>query len=183
MEAVAGHWILQTTGPNSLFDLPGSVRGLLAFVLVLVVGAGILWRYGGLVERTIDASIHRPLSSLGYGIAAHLTIVFFGLYAVNQLGQITVSGRSAAEVGLWAGVGVLVAVAALGFTVVGAAVVEIRWGHRRWYGLLLGACVAGVAGLVDPLVGGLLWLVVVSTGVGGPVRKWFHAAEDVESVR
>lgn len=182
MDPVVGYW-LQTADPTSLFDLPGVVRGSVAFALVITIGAGLLWRYGALVERSIVASIDRPVSSLAYGLAAHLTIVFFGVYAASQLGQITVSGRSIAGVGLWAVVAVLAVVAALGFTVVGAAVVELRWGPRRWHGLLLGASTAGVAGLVDPLAGGLVWLVVVSTGIGGPVRNWFHAAEDVQSVR
>lgn len=172
---------LQVVDPSFVLDVPGLVRAGVAFGLVLVVGAVILWRYGGVVDRSIDASVDRPLAALGYGVAAHITIAFFGVYAASQLGQLTVSGRSLAGLGIYLGLFVLAVVAAMGFTVVGVALVEVQLGRPRWYGLVLGAAVAGFAGLVDPVVGGLVWIVVVSTGIGGPVRRWFHAAEDVEA--
>lgn len=172
---------LQLVDTSLVLDLPGLVRAGAAFALVLATGAVILWRYDGVVDRSIDASIDRPLASLGYGVAAHLAIAFFGAYAASQFAQLTVSGRSLAGVGIYLGVALLGVVAALGFTVVGVAVVETRWGRQRWHGLVLGAVVAGLAGLADPVVGGLVWLVVVSTGIGGPVRVWFHAAEDAEA--
>lgn len=174
-------WPLQSVDPTLILELPGLVRGVAAFAIVLAVGTVLLWRYAGLVDRSIAASIDRPLSSLGYGIAAHLTIGFFGVYAASQLGQLTFSGRSLGGLGLLAGLGVLTVVAALGFTVVGTAIVEFRGAARREYGLLLGAAIAGVAAFTQPLLGGLVWLIVVSTGIGGPVRVWFHAAEDVEA--
>lgn len=184
MTAFAGSVLLQqVTDPTTLFDLPGLVRGSAAFALVLVVGAGLLWRYETVIERSIETSIERPLSSLAYGVGAHLTIIFFGVYAASQLGQAAPSSTALANVGLWAGVATLAVAAALGFTVVGAAVIEFRWGRRRWYGLLLGAITAGLAGLADPVFGAIVWVVIVSTGIGGPVRNWFHAAEDVDSVR
>lgn len=174
---------LQTVDPSLLLDLPGLVRAAVAFAIVLVLGAVILWRYGGLVDRSIDASIDRPLSSLGYGVAAHATIAFFAVYAASQLAPLTLSGRSLGSVGVVAGMALLGVVAALGFTVVGSAVVELRWGRHRWHGLVLGAALAGLMAFPDPLIGGLVWLVVVSTGVGGPVRRWFHAADDVDAAR
>lgn len=174
---------LQTVDPTLVLDQPWLVRAPVAFAVVLAIGAGLLWRYGGLVDRSIDASVDRPLSSLGYGVAAHLTIAFFGVYAASQLGQLTVSGRSLGGLGIWLGIALLAVVAALGFTVVGAAVVELRGGHRRWHGLVVGAVIAGLAAAGDPLVGGLVWLVVVSTGIGGHVRVWFHAADDLEAAR
>lgn len=172
---------LQSVDPGLVLDLPGVVRASVAFAIVLVLGSVILWRFGGLVDRSIDAAIDRPLSALGYGVAAHLTIVFFGAYAASQLGQLTLSGRSLWVVGIWLGLAVLAGVAALGFTVVGAAIVEYGLDRRRWHGLVIGAVLAGFAALADPLIGGLVWLVVVSTGIGGHVRVWFHAADDVES--
>lgn len=181
MAGPAGFELLQLTEPFGLLDLPGLVRGLFAFAVVLVLGGSFLWRYRGIVERSIDASTERPLSSLGYGIAAHATLVFAAAYLTSQLGPLTVSGRSLGPLGVWLGVVLLAAAAGLGFTVVGSAVVELGWDRPRWNGLVLGAAVAGLAGVVDPLVGGLVWLIVVSTGIGGPVRAWFLASEDVES--
>lgn len=181
MNGLDGSWLLQAGVPVSMLELPVLVRGAVAFALVLLLGAGFLWRYEALVERTIRSSTARPLSSLGYGIAGHLAILFFSFYAVSQLRQITISGFTLDSIGLLAGGFVLALFAALGFTVVGTAVVEFRWGRRPWYGLLLGAFAAGLAAIADPLVGGLVWLVIVSTGIGGPVRNWFNSAEDVQS--
>lgn len=174
---------LQTVDPTLVLDLPGLLRALVAFATVLLLGAGLLWRYDGLVDRSMDASIGRPLSSLGYGVAAHATIAFFSVYAASQLGPLTLSGRSLGSVGLVLGVIILAVIAALGFTVVGTAVVELGGTRPRWYGLVLGAVIAGLVALIDPLIGGFVWLVVVSTGIGGQVRAWFHAADDVEAVQ
>lgn len=177
MVGLAGYAFLQLTDPVGLLDLPGVARGGLAFAIVLLLGAGFLWRRAGLIERSLDASIDRPLTSLGYGIAAHATMLFAAAYLASQLGPLTVSGRSLGPLGVWVGVALLAAAAGLGFTVAGAAVVELGWDRPRWNGLVLGAVVAGVAAGVDPFIGGLVWLVVVSTGIGGPVRAWFHASE------
>lgn len=174
---------LQLVDPSSVLELPGMVRGPAAFAVILLLGAGILWRHDGLVDRSIDAAIDRPLSSLGYGVAAHATIVFFGAYAASQLGQVTLSGQSLWLVGVWLGLLVLAGVAALGFTVAGTAIVEYGLERRRREGLVVGAAIAGLAALADPLVGGLVWLVVVSTGIGGHVRVWFHAADDLKAAK
>lgn len=180
MAGPAGLELLQLTDPTGLLDLPGFARGVIAFVVVLLLGGAFLWRYRGVVERSIDASTDRPLTSLGYGIAAHATLLFGAVYLASQLGVLTLSGRSLGPLGAWIGLVLLAAAAGLGFTVVGSAVVEFGWGRPRWNGLVLGAAGAGVAGVLDPLIGGLVWLVVVSTGIGGPVRAWFHASEGPE---
>lgn len=180
MAGPPGLSLLQLADPTRLLDLPGLVRGLLAFAVVLLLGAGFLWRYDGVVDRSIDASIDRPLSSLGYGVAAHATLLFAGVYLASQLGQLTLSGRPLGAVGIWVGIAMLAVAAGLGFTVVGSAVLQLGWERPRWQGLVVGAALAGVAALVDPLVGGLVWVVAVSTGIGGPVRVWFHASEDVD---
>lgn len=179
MDGFAGSWLLQVTDPTAVFDLPGIVRGPSVFVVILLIGSTFVWRYDALLERSIVASTERPLSSLGYGIAAHLTIAFFVMYGVSQLRQIEPSGVPLTSVGYLIGGVMLTVAAAIGFTVVGSAVVEVRWGERRWAGLLVGALTAGLVSLADPLLGGIVWILVVSTGIGGPVRNWFNAAEDV----
>lgn len=172
--------LLQLANPTGLVDLPGLVRGLLAFVVVLLLGGALLWRYDEVVERSIDASTDRPLSSLGYGVAAHATLLFAGIYLASQLGPLRLSGRSLGPLGIWVGVVLLAGAAGLGFTVVGSAAVERVGDRPRWQGLIVGAALAGVAGVVDPLVGGVVWVVAVSTGIGGPVRAWFLASEDAD---
>jgi hypothetical protein len=179
MVGAAGLAIAQMADPSGLIELPGLVRGPLAFLAVLAFGAAVLWRFDGVVDRSIDASIERPLSSLAYGIGAHATLAFAGVYLTSQFTQLTLSGRSLGPIGIWLGFVLLAFAAGLGFTVVGSAVLELRWDRPRWYGLVVGALIAGFAGLVTPLVGGLIWLIIVSTGIGGPVRSWIHASEDV----
>lgn len=174
---------LQLSDPTSLLELPGLVRGSIAFAVVLVLGAVLLWRYEGVVDRSLDQSTARPLRSLGYGVAAHATLVFAGAYLTSQFAQLQVSGQSLAPLGIGLGVLMLAVAAALGFTVVGMAVVEIGLERPRWQAVLAGAALAGVAGALTPLVGGLIWIVAVSTGIGGPVRAWVRASEDVEVVR
>lgn len=181
MVGAAGPILMQLADPSTLLELPGVVRAPIAFAAVLAFGAAVLWRFDGVVDRSIAASIDRPLSSLAYGIAAHATLVFAGVYLTSQFSQLTLSGRSLGLVGIWLGLVLLGFTAGLGFTVVGSAVVEHRWDRPRWQGLVVGALIAGLAGLVTPIVGGLVWLILVSTGIGGPVRSWIHASEDVSA--
>lgn len=170
--------LLQLPDPTTFIELPRPVRGVIVFSLVLVLGAGIVWRYEPLLERGIGASMDHPLSALGYGVAAHLTIAFFSFYGMSQLQRVTSTEYPLATAGTILTVSVLFVFAAYGFTVVGKAVVERRGGYYRWAGLLLGATTAGVLALVDLEVGAVVWVAVVSVGIGGPVRNWFTATKD-----
>jgi len=174
---------LQAADPSIVLDLPAPLRSLIAFSVVLVFGAGILWRYDSLIDRSIKASVDRPLSALGYGVAAHLSIAFFGAYAVSQLGQLSYAGWSLGGIGVWAGVAVMAAVASWGFTVVGTAAAEYGWQRNRWHGVLLGGVLAGFVVIPDPLFAVVIWVFIVSVGIGGPVREWFHAADDKQPAR
>lgn len=169
---------LQMVDPVALFESSRAVRGSVAFVLVLCIGGVLLSRFGGLVDRSIDASIDRPLSSMGYGVAAHAVLGLVGFYLASQLALVVVSGRPLAALGIVFGLLSLLVAGALGFTVVGSALVELGWERRRWHGLVVGAALAGIAVSVDLIIGGIVWVVVVSTGIGGPVRRWVHASED-----
>lgn len=174
---------IQAADPTAVLELPRFVRVPIAVALVLILGALLLWRYRGVVERSIDASTARPIAALGYGVAAHATLIFAGAYITSQLAQLTLSGRSLGVLGLWIGGLILAVTAALGFTVVGTVLIELRGAESRWQGLVVGAVIAGIAAAFDPLVGGVIWVVAVSIGVGGPVRDWVWAAEDTQAVR
>ncbi|MDZ7701550.1 MAG: hypothetical protein U5J98_05485 [Halobacteriales archaeon] len=174
---------MQIADLASVLELSPLVRVPIAVGLVVALGAVLLWRYEGVVERSIDASTARPVAALGYGVAAHATLLFAGAYLTSQLAQLTLSGRSLGVLGLWIGGLILAVTAALGFTVVGTVLIELRGAESRWQGLAVGAALAGVAAAFDPLIGGVIWLVAVSTGVGGPVRDWVWAAEDTQAVR
>lgn len=157
-------------------ELSGPVRGAIAFVAVLVLGAGLAWRREAFVERSIAASMDRPLSALVYGVASHAVIAFGGVYLANQLSQVGGQGGNAAGVGLLAGAFVLLLAGALGFTVVGSIVAEFASRGGRWSGPVAGAVIASGTAVVEPVVGALVWFIVVSTGIGGAARKWFHAS-------
>lgn len=165
----------QVAGPSAVVDASSPVRALAAFVCVAVLGGVLLWRNEAFVDRSIDASMARPLSSLGYGVAAHAVIAFGGSYLATQLAGMEVLGRNAGAFGVLAGLLLALLAGSLGFTVVGSAIVGLGGQRRPWHGLVVGALIAGVAGLLDVLAGGLLWFVVVSMGIGGPARRWLHA--------
>jgi hypothetical protein len=171
---------MQAVGASAVLDAPAPVRGIGAFALVSVLGALLLWRREDFVERSIDASMDRPLASLAYGAAAHAVIAFGWVYMTNQLAGLEAFGWNAGSVGVLLGLLLVLLAAALGFTVVGSTVVAFAWRSSRWRGLFVGAVVAGVAGFVGSLAGGTLWFVIVSMGIGGPARNWLHADEPWE---
>lgn len=167
---------LQAVDLTAIADAPWPSRGAAAFALVLVVGGGLLWRRRAFVERSIAASTDRPLASLGYGIAAHAVIAFAGVYLASRLVRAGGLGRDAGLVGAMAG-GVLMLIAAgLGFTVVGAVLAGLGGRGQGVTGAVVGAFIAGGVAAVEPSAGALAWFVVVSTGIGGPVREWVHAS-------
>jgi hypothetical protein len=156
------------------------LRAVVAFLLVLPFGGAVLSRYGGLFERSVDASMDSPLLSLVYGLGAHLAIFFAAMVFSNQLisagvSQTVLSTGRAAVLGA-----VMLALAGLGFAVVGAILTDLRGERRPWLGLFVAAA-AGVAGLLLSLLAGVaVWVVVVSIGIGGPTRRWIHAERTAE---
>lgn len=167
---------MQVVDPTAVVDLPGAVRGPAAFGLVLLLGGAIAWRFGPFLARSSEASMERPIASVGYGAAAHAVIVFAGVYLASQLAGVPTGGWNAGVVGVVLGSLVVLLAAALGFTVVGSTVADLWLDGRPWAGPVVGAVLAGGAAAVDPVVGGLLWFVVVSMGIGGPARRWLHAS-------
>lgn len=168
---------MQVWGSTGILDLPWPIRGIAAFLLVLLVGGVLVRRYDAFLDRSIDASMERPLASVVYGAAAHAVIAFAGVYMATQLARAPTAGWNAGIVGLLVGLLLVLVASALGFTVVGSTVVGYWSGDRRWGGPVVGAALAGVAAAVDPAIGWLPWFVIVSMGIGGPVRRWLHASE------
>lgn len=174
----------QRVVPSGVLDVEqilgagGPARALVAFFVVLILGAGFLLWKDSLVDRATVSSTTRPLYSFAHGLAAHIVIVFGAVYAANQLGPLRVAGYSAATIGILAGIFLLLAVGALGLTVVGTILVEYLASRGHWDGLVVGALLAALAGVIPIQFGGPLWVLLVSMGIGGPVRRWFHAASE-----
>lgn len=166
---------VQAIEPTAVIDAP-PIRAVGSFVLVVLVGGVLLYRFDGFVDRSADMSMERPAVSTVYGVAAQGTVLLFGLYLFSQVMRfstnalvVTVSGVvvAAAVVGL----------SGLGLTVVGSLLTELTGKRRPWYGLVVGAALGASAWLVPAASVGLaVWVLLVSIGIGGPTREWVHAS-------
>lgn len=177
--ALGRAWVL-AVDPQGVLSIGPIARAAVAFAVVLTLGALLLWWDRSLIERATASSTTRPLYSLAHGVAAHVIVVFGTVYAANQLGPLEIGGESAASIGLAAGIVLLLLIAGYGFTVVGTILVEYSVSKGPWTGLLAGGILAATTAALPIMYGGLLWLFLVSMGIGGPVRRWFHASADTE---
>jgi len=168
--ATAGWPALQVM---DVFDVSTPIRIAAAASVVAVVGAGLIWRYEPVVDRSIEDSLDRPVVSLLYGLGAHFVLAFAGLYLGNLAGQAGLPGASSGRFGLV--VGLLVS-GSLGFLVVGATIVGFLGERHYWSGLVVGALLAGLSVAIPSLLGAFVWVVLVSMGIGGVVRTWTHAS-------
>jgi hypothetical protein len=174
--AVPGVAAAQPLGPSVVADAPPSARAVASFVLVLLAGGLLLTRYGGFVDRSVDSSKERLLVSVVYGGIAYGLVAFACVYAYSQLARLGVGGAVLSTVAVGAVGAILVAMAGLGFVVVGTLLTELGGQRQPWTGLVVGAAVSAVAWLALPLVAAVVaWFVVTAVGIGGSTRKWVHA--------
>lgn len=167
--------------PSVVAEAPGVFRAAGSFVLVLLFGGVLVYRYRDLVDESVDASMDRPHLAVVYGLLAFGFVVFAGGYALSQLARLGVDGTTLALVGTSAVGAVTLTLAGLGFVVVGTLLTGVEGRRRPWYGLILGAGISSVGWLVLPALGGLLaWVVLASFGIGGRTREWFHPPRRVE---
>jgi hypothetical protein len=162
--------------PATFLDASGELRAGAAFLTVLALGGLFLVRFGPFVERSIDSSRSGPLRSTLYGLATHVVILFVVFYLSTRLSGFELFGQDTSFLGFAVGVGLVLATAAFGFTVVGSTVVEIGWAPDRWTGLVVGAGIAGAIAVATTALAAVLWVVLVSLGIGGAVRRWLHAS-------
>jgi hypothetical protein len=172
--------------PAAVAETSRPVRAVGSFAAVSLLGGVAVYLYGGFVDRAVDSSTGQPLHALVYGVVLHGVVGLGAVYAFTQLlsaaraagggggGQLPVTVAATAAVVVWA------AVAAVGLTVVGTALVEQSGrDDRPEFGVLLGAAVAAVVWIALPFVPALLVLVVVvSFGIGGPTKQWVHASRE-----
>lgn len=162
--------------PIGFLDTSAVIRAVAAFLLVTLVGGVLVHRHEPFVERSIDATLNRPVASIGYGVAAHLVIGFAGFYLTARLGGVTISGLNPGSIGILVFVLLLLLSGAIGFTVIGGTLVDVWSGGRRWSGPLTGGAIAAGVAVINPVFGIYAWLVLVSVGIGGPVRRWLNAS-------
>jgi hypothetical protein len=160
----------------SLLDAPPELRAGLSFLLTVLFGGALIYRYGGHVDRLVDTSMSSPLASALYGALAYGLAVFVVGYAYSQLSLVLAGSvllRAAVAVALAL---VVLSLGGLGFVVVGAWAARAAGVGDPWLGLIGVGGVAAAAWLVLPVVGAaLVWLAIAAVGVGGPTRRWIHA--------
>lgn len=164
--------------------LPGYLQAVVSFLLVALFGGIILRRSEGLLDRSIDALQERPYSAVPYGLVGYALALAVGLYGFSQLGRIGVAGTPLGQlVALLLG-GVIVSLTAFGFLIVGTLLTDIQGQRRPTTGLIIGAALSAVGWVILPKSGGLLvWVFIAAFGLGGAVRRWFHAERTVETER
>lgn len=170
-----GATTMRLLDPTVLVDAPVAFRVVGVFVLTVLFGGTILTLSAGVVDRAADASMERPLLSVVYGVLAQGVLLILGSYAYSQLLRLGFVGPTVGVVGLWVGILGVLALSGLGLAVVGAAVTETASTRQLWPGLAIGAAIGAAAWFVPSFVLALLvWLLVVSFGIGGPMREWIH---------
>lgn len=175
---------VQQVDVTTLNGLPGPAKAVGSFLLVVVLGAMMLRRSEARLHRALDALVDRPYSAVPYGLLAYVLALAVGLYGLSQLGRIGVANTLLANFLSLLLVGVLVSLTAFGFLVVGTLVTDVQGQRRPTYGLLIGGVLSAVGWLVLPTAGGLaVWVLAAAFGLGGAVRRWFHAERTVESER
>lgn len=171
----------QTVGLSTITEQPVPVRALGAFVLVFAFGGGLLYQYEEFVDQAVTSASEGPLNAVVYGFMAQGGVVFVGIYALTQVGQVGAGANVTGILNVVMGV-LLLALAGLGFTVVGTRITEWRGNRHLRRGLLIGATLSGAAFLLPSVVAAAaVWSLVVAAGVGASTRKWVHDAREVES--
>lgn len=163
-------------GPAAVAEAPPAIRAAGAFVGVLALGALLVTRWGPVVDRGVAATLDRPAVSIGYGVAAHLVIAFAAVYLGTRVAESSTVSLNPDTVAFGV-VAVLVGVTGVvGFTVLGATVLEM-WGARPGLAApVAGALLAALVVALDPGIAPWVWVAAVSVGIGGPVRRWANAS-------
>lgn len=169
---------------TTLGSLPGPVKAVGSFLLVVLFGGLALRRAEPRVHRSLDDLVDRPYSAVPYGLLAYVLALVVGLYGLNQLARLGVANTLLGRLVTLLLVGVVVSLTAFGFLVVGTLLTGVQGQRRPSYGLVVGAVLSAVGWLVLPTAGGLaVWVLVAAFGLGGAVRRWFHAERTVETER
>lgn len=173
---------LAAVDATTLGGLSSVDRAAGSFVLVLLFGVGVLYRSQRFVEHSIDSSMARPHISLVYGLIGYGIVVSVGLYGITQLPTVGVVTSMIATALAVVVVGCILALAGLGYTVVGSGLLELTGDRQPWNGLVLGATISAITWLALPaLAAAVVWVIVAAVGIGGPVREWIHDERTVET--
>ena len=161
-------------GPEAILGASEPVRAATVFLALVVFGGVALYRDEALVDRSIDASMAHPVKGTIYGVVLQVGLILAWGYLYAMLGGVLV-GTAGTLLFLSVAVGSLLAVAGVGFTVVGSTIFAVVSYRQLWPGLVVGATIGALVALVpSPAVAAVLWIAIGSLGVGGSLRKWVH---------
>lgn len=167
---------LQAVDPTVVAETSGLTRAVLSFFFTVLFGGAVIYQYGDRLDDAADASADNPLISAVYGIIAYGGVVFLFGYAYNQLSRVGVETGAIAVVAIPAFAGLVLLLGGAGFAVVGTWLASIA-GVRDPQTGLVAVSVAGALGwlLLPGALAVVLWLGIAAVGIGGSVRRWFHA--------
>ncbi len=168
---------------NDLIQLDAASRMLTA---AIVVGAGtamLIRAETDLPTRAMRASNARPVRSLGAGVIAQGALLLAVLYGSSQLAQLRLGTITMQSISLGLAAVVIGGVGVVGFTVVATAVAGMLSAPQAGATVAIAAGLAGVVMAVELRLAAVLWLVIVSWGVGGLIRRWFTASAERDAAR
>lgn len=166
---------LQAVDPATLLDAPASVRAAVVFLLTVLFGGGVIYRYGSRLNWAVDASAENPLSSTLYGIMAFGVVTFMSGYGLSQFLRIGFATTAMFFVTIAIFAVIILSLSGLGFVIVGCWLTQLVGARDPWLGLVgVGAAGAVVWLLLPVVVGGAVWFIITAVGIGGPARLWLH---------
>jgi hypothetical protein len=172
--------IIQITDLMQL-DTAGRV---LTAALIVGVGTALLVRAEtDLPARAMRASNARPVRSLGAGVIAQGALLLAVVYGGSQLAQLRLGAFTMQSISLGLAAVVIGGVGVVGFAVVATAVAGLLSTPHAGATIVIAAGLAGVVMAVELRLAAVLWLVIVSWGVGGLIRRWFTASAERDAAR
>ncbi|MFB6223445.1 MAG: hypothetical protein ABEH86_07210 [Haloarcula sp.] len=163
-------------------DLSRPIRGVVAFVLVLVAGALILRLRESYVNESITAILDSPATALLYGIAGYVIVGIVGLYGATTLARLSVAGGVFVRLMILISSAFVLGLTGFGFLVVGTLLTDILRNRQPTLGLLIGAVLSAVMWVLFSPAGSIVSsLAIAAFGIGGSARLWIHSERTVET--
>jgi hypothetical protein len=171
----------QAGGLGMLLDLSGPALAAGSFVLVLLVGVGLLSGRPEAVERAVDLTVDGTPLAVIYGIVAFGLLAFVGGYVFTQAARLAPSASV-----LQGALGILglaaVVLGGFGYAVLGTWLTQVEGSRRPWPGVVLGAILSAIPWVVLPALGAaLVWILLAAVGLGSVTRDWVHNDRPAES--
>ncbi|WP_424000354.1 hypothetical protein ACOZ4I_13435 [Haloarcula salina] len=163
-------------------ELSRPLRGLVSFVLVLVIGASVLKLRRGYVDESTDAILNSPATAIIYGVAGYVIVGVVSLYGATTFARHSVAGGALVRTAILIGSVLVLGLTAFGFLVVGTLLTDVLRSRRPWYGVLIGASLSAVSWVLFSAVGSIASsLAIAAFGIGGAARVWIHSERTVET--